>query len=39
MEYLNTGRASSPKMWADQFGTSGSKLAVNNNKINKKAVL
>jgi len=39
IEYLNTGRASSPKMWAVQFGASGttsgsngSKLTLNNNK-------
>ena len=41
IEYLNTGRANSPKMWAVQFattgstsGSSGSKLTLNNNKIN-----
>jgi len=38
IEYLNTGRANSPKMWAVQFttsgstsGSSGSKLTLNNN--------
>jgi len=39
IEYLNTGRVNSPKMWAVQFATSGStsgsngsKLTLNNNK-------
>jgi len=41
IEYLNTGLANSPKMWAVQFatsgstsGSSGSKLTLNNSKIN-----
>jgi len=34
IEYLNTGRANSPKMWCQSSGSSGSKLTLNNNKIN-----